>query len=328
MMSQIRAVFLGSPQFAVPSLNALIQADDIHIPLIVTQPDRPAGRGRKLQPPAVRVAADASGIDVLQPETLRDDEVIEQLRHANPDLIVVVSYGEILQNDILQLPPFGCLNVHPSLLPAYRGSLPIQAPILNGDAETGVTVIKLVRKMDAGPIVARQSHTLRGDETAGLLSEELSDLAAKMLPGVIKQWADGDLTEQEQDESLVTYTRELRKADAAIDWSWSSQYIERFVRAMSPWPRAWTTLDGQRLSVLSAGTALATGIETTQQGAIVEREGRVYVVASSGLVELLDVQPAGKKSMPASAWFRGLRDRDSLIFESPATPVDPIIFRK
>lgn len=327
-MSQIRVVFLGSPQFAVPSLNALIEASEIHIPLVVTQPDRPAGRGRKLQPPAVRLAADASGIDVLQPETLRDGEVIEQIRQANPDLIVVVSYGEILRNDILRLPPLGCLNVHPSLLPAYRGSLPIQAPILNGDTETGVTVIKLIRRMDAGPIVARRSYTLRGDETAGSLSEDLSELAAKMLPGVIKRWADGDLTEQEQDETLASYTRELRKADAAIDWSWSNQYIERFVRAMNPWPGAWTTLDGQRLSVLSAGLASEPGIEAAQPGAIVEREGRVYAGANSGLVELLDVQPAGKKSMPASAWIRGLRDTGLLRFESPETPVDPIIFRK
>src|SRR5690606_29227459 len=247
----ISFVFLGSPAFAVPSLRALALDARFTIPLVVTQPDRPAGRGRRPRPPAVKDAAIELGLPVFQPETLRDPAAVERLAAAVPDVLVVVAYGEILRQSVLDLAPLGCLNVHPSLLPRYRGSSPVQAAILNGDTETGISIIKLVRRMDAGPIVAQRRVPLDGTETAGTLSERLAKLAAEMLPDVVAAWVAGELEAEPQDDAAAPYTRELTTADARIDWGKDAAEIERLVRAMQPWPKAWSILEGRRLAVLA-----------------------------------------------------------------------------
>jgi methionyl-tRNA formyltransferase len=322
----VRVVFLGSPEFAVPSLEALIADDFIEVPLVVTQPDRPAGRGRKLYSPAVKPVAESHGLTVFQPETLRDPEGVERIRSVAPDLIVVVSYGEILRKNVLEMPAYGCLNIHPSLLPRYRGAIPIQAAILNGDQKTGVSVIKLVRRMDAGPVLFQEDVPLVGNETAGALSTTLSLLAANRLPSVIQRWVNGEIDATEQDELSATYTRELKKADAQIDWRSTAAEIERFIRAMDPWPRAWTLVGNQRISILAA--FLDPDAPRGESGTVLIEEGGVWVGTANGSLRLDTVQPAGKKAMPATEWARGIRETDALHFVNPESDRPPIIFTR
>jgi methionyl-tRNA formyltransferase len=325
-MENLRVVFLGSPQFAVPSLEALIDANDIDIPLVVTQPDRPAGRGRKLLPPAVKTAAEQHGIRVLQPETLRTEDQIDELRSVQPDVIVVVSYGEILRKPVLEIAPLGCINVHPSLLPAYRGAIPMQAAILNGDEETGVSFIKLTPQLDAGPILHQVRSRLEGNETTGDLSDRLSTLAADHLPETLRRWSSGEITAIDQDDSQATYTRELTKTDAQIDWTWTAGHIERFVRAMLPWPKAWTIANQQRL-VISSSCVVESGSSTSEvPGLVWAEDNQVSISTGAGQLRLEVVQPAGKREMDAADWARGLQTQDQLQFEQPGVDRNPLIF--
>lgn len=307
----MRVVFLGSPAFAVPSLRALAAHPEIDVPLVVTQPDRPAGRGRSLTPPAVKSAAEELGIPVYQPESLRDPAAADPLAAARPDVLVVVAYGELLRRHVLELAPAGCLNVHPSLLPRWRGASPIPAAILAGDATTGVSIMKLVRRLDAGPVVARQAVAVEPSDTTGTLGARLASLAATMLPEVALAWVRGDLQAREQDESRVTMTREWTTDDARIDWTRPAVEIERLVRAANPWPVAWTTLDGNRLRVVESRLAGGAASVAGQ----VELEGTSVVVGTgAGRLELVTVQPAGKRRLAAGDWWRGLRvDRTDLV---------------
>ncbi|MDI3341041.1 MAG: methionyl-tRNA formyltransferase [Sphaerobacter sp.] len=311
----ISVVFLGSPPFAVPSLQALAADPRFTIRLVVTQPDRPAGRGRKPRPPAVKEAAEALGLPVYQPETLRDPAAVDLLASPRADLFIVVAYGEILRQAVLDLPRHGCLNVHPSLLPRYRGSAPVQAAILNGDAETGVSIIKLIRRMDAGPILAQRRVPLDGTETAGSLSETLAAVAAAMLPDVAARWVAGEITPTPQDEAAATYTREITVADGRIDWSRQAAAIERLVRAMQPWPRAWTVLAGRRLAVLDCD--ISQGASTDPPGTINLGNRPPTVATGSTDLILLRVQPEGRREMAAEDWARGLRLPPGARFEPP-----------
>lgn len=301
----ISIVFLGSPAFAVPSLRALASDERFTLSLVVTQPDRPAGRGRRTKAPAVKEAAQELGLPVFQPESLRDPDAVARLAAAKPDVLVVVAYGEILRRAVLDLPPHGCLNVHPSLLPRYRGSAPVQAAILNGDAETGVSIIKLIRRMDAGPIVAQRRVPLDGTETAGALSEHLAELAGTMLPDVVASWVAGSLTATPQDDSAATYTRELTPADARIDWRKSAVEIERLVRAMQPWPKAWSVLEGRRLAVLACD--ISQEASKDPPGTINAAARFPTVATGTTDLVLLRVQPEGRREMAAQDWVRGAR---------------------
>ncbi len=308
----IRTIFLGSPTFAEPSLHALASDPRFVVALVVTQPDRRAGRGRATTPPAVKSAADALGLPTFQPDDLQGQDAVSTLNAVAPDLLVVVAYGELLGRHVLQLAPFGAINVHPSLLPRYRGATPIPAAILNGDPTTGVSIIKLVRRLDAGPILAAQELDITHADTAGTLSARLATLAATMLPDVGSAWVDGRITPREQDEAQATMTREWVSADARIDWTASATSIERLVRAANPSPGAWTTLSEQRVGIHAArlhATSAAAAI-----GSIVAIDGAPVVATGSGSLELLQVQPAGKRSMPAADWWRGLRT-SALIFQ-------------
>lgn len=309
----IRTVFFGSPTFAVPSLSALAHDPRFAVTLVVTQPDRPAGRGRRLQPPPVKQEAERLGLPVWQPETLRSEDAVERLAAERADLFVVVAYGEILTRRVLALPAHGCLNVHPSLLPRYRGSSPIQAAILNGDSETGVTIMLMVRRLDAGPIVAQRAVQLSGQETAGDLGERLARVAADMLPDIASRWVSGEIKAQPQDESCATYTRELRKEDGRIDWRRSAVEIERLVRAMNPWPGAWTRLEGRRLGV----RAVDISNEHHPPATIHQADHAVLVGTGTTAVRLLTVQPEGRGPMPAADWYNGARLAPGARFEIP-----------
>lgn len=302
----MRIVFLGSPNFAVPALHSLAASDDIVVSLVVTQPDRPAGRSRALTPPPVKLAATELGLPIMQPETLRDAPALDELRAAAPDLLVVVAYGELLRRDVLTSSPHGALNVHPSLLPRYRGASPIPAAILTGDMLTGTSVIKLIRRLDAGPIVAQHELNITQHDTTATLSERLAAQAAELLPEVCRAWVAGQLTPREQDEAQATYTREWTKDDARIDWAQPAEQIERLTRAALPWPIAWTLANGARLQVLRVALADAAS-QIGAPGTATQVAGRLLVQTGTLPLELVEVQPAGKRPLAAADWWRGLR---------------------
>ncbi len=304
-MSQ-RVVFLGSPEFAVPSLQALAADDRFDLVLVVSQPDRPSGRGRRLTPPPVAAFAAESGLPLFQPESLRDEDAFLRLGSVRPDLLVVVAYGEILRRNVLQLAPGGALNVHPSLLPKYRGAAPIPEAIRRGDLQTGVSIMKLVRRLDAGPVLAQSILDIDPQDTTATLGRRLSMRAAEMLPDVAHAWLGGTVPAIEQDESLATYTHEWTKSDAEIDWTQPADAIERLIRAALPWPVAWTTFKGQRLQVRAAtASAGASG----SPGEISGSANHVTVATGSGALELVTVQPAGRREMPAAGWWTGLQTK-------------------
>lgn len=300
-----RIIFLGTPDFAAIPLRALARDPRCTLVGVVTQPDRPAGRGRTPEPPPVKQAALELGLPVLQPETLRDPAAAEQLAAWQPDLGVVAAYGEILRKHILAIPPLGYLNIHPSLLPRYRGPTPVHAAILAGDAETGVTVMRLDAKMDSGPILAQQRVPLPPDARNGPLTQVLFELGAQLLLDVIGPYAAGSLAPQPQDDSLAVYCKMLEKRDGLIDWAAPAVQIERMTRAYDPWPGAQTTWQGQPLKVLAA-RADAGWRGDEPPGTLLLRPGGVAVASGMGALELLTVQPAGKRALAAADWRNGL----------------------
>jgi methionyl-tRNA formyltransferase len=295
------------------------------VSLVVTQPDRRAGRGRTMRPPPVKVAAQEAGIPVFQPDTLRSDDAVERIALEQPDVLIVVSYGELLRRPVLRMAPRGCLNVHPSLLPRYRGATPIPAAILSGDEYTGVSIIRLIRRLDAGPLVYQHQVPLTGTETSGYLSELLAEESARILPGVVLDWVNGRIEERPQDDELATYTRELRKTDGQIDWNQPAPQIERHVRAMDPWPRAWTIVGEQRLTIHRVAIADRPGDPDVPPGQIAVIGDSVSVATGDGFIDLLEVQPAGKKVMPAADWLRGSRLAGNVRFDLPREPIPPFI---
>jgi methionyl-tRNA formyltransferase len=303
----LRVVFLGTPDFAAIPLEALARDERYTLVGVVTQPDRPAGRGRAPEPPPVKQAALRLGLPVLQPETLRDEAAISELAALRPDVGVVAAYGEILRKAVLAIPPLGYLNIHPSLLPLHRGPTPVPGAILAGDAETGVTVMKLDAKMDAGPILAQRRVPLAPDARAKALTEELFRLGAALLVETLAPYAAGLVEPSTQDDSRATYTALLQKADGAIDWAAPAERIERMTRAYDPWPGAWTSWRGQPLKVVAA-RAHAEWAGDALPGALLDRKDGVWVAAGAGALELLAVQPAGKRALAAAEWRRGLRD--------------------
>ena len=247
----MRIVFFGSPEFALPSLDSLI-ASEHEVVAVVTQPDRPAGRRHVLTPPPVKVAALDHGLPVLQPPRVSDEDAVEALRALEPDVFVVAAYGQILRQRVLDIPKRGCLNVHASLLPRHRGASPVAAAILAGDERTGVTIMEMVRALDAGPMVATVEEPILPSDTTGSLEARLAQAGARRLLEVLEPWASGELVAVPQDDTQATYAPQHKRSDARIDWTRSAVDIWRAVRAYSPWPVAHTTLEGQELRVLEA----------------------------------------------------------------------------
>lgn len=271
----------------------------------MTQPDRPAGRGRRLTPPPVAVRARELGLLVLQPERLRD--VREELVRLGPEIGVVVAYGKFIPRWLLDLPPYGVINVHPSLLPRYRGAAPIARAILNGETKTGVTVIRLTEALDAGPILAQEAVPIEPTDTAGTLEARLSELAAHLLLRTLEGITSGTIEPRPQDEEQATYFGKLTKEDGRIRWTDPADRIERHVRAMAPWPGAFTTRRGQLLKVWRARVWDEAVPQATERPGTVLRitPGGFVVATGRGALEILDVQPAGGRRMPADAYVRG-----------------------
>ena len=299
-----RVVFMGTPQFAVPALEALCQHHEVAG--VVTQPDRPAGRGRRLVPSPVKGVALARGLPVYQPTSLRPAEALDQLADWQPDVIVVAAFGQILLKPVLELAPHGCLNVHASLLPRYRGAAPIAAAILAGDDTTGITIMRLNEGLDTGPLLAQADLAIAPEDTTASLGEKLAVLGAELLIGTLPGWIGGEIQAQPQDDALASYCQRLSKADGELDWTQTAQHLDRQVRAFSPWPGAYTTWQGQRLKVLRTRPR-PEWLGEAGPGEVVELPDGVGVVTGQGLLELLEVQLAGKKPMAAGPFIRGQR---------------------
>jgi methionyl-tRNA formyltransferase len=300
----MRVLFLGTPTFAALPLRALVAAGH-EIVGVVTQPDRPVGRSKQLHAPPVKQAAVELGLPVFQPASLRDEASVQMLHALRPEVGVVAAYGEILRKNVLDIPPLGYLNVHPSLLPLYRGPTPVAAAILNGDAITGVSIIRLVRAMDAGPIIAQATLPLAPDARSGPLTDELFAIGAQLLTGVLPLYASGELQPQPQDESQASYCKLLHKTDGRIDWTLPALMIERMVRAYDPWPGAFTTWQDQPLKIGTARVA-ADWHGAATPGTVLDTP-TLQVATGSGALELVELQPAGKRMMAGRDWLRGQR---------------------
>ncbi len=299
-----RVVFMGSPEFAVPSLDALV----IHgydVALVVTQPDRPAGRGGHLRAPAVKSAATGHGLPIDQPDTLKDDAATAALAEAGADIFVVAAYGKILPARVLALPRKGCVNVHASLLPRWRGASPVTAAILAGDDETGVSIMELVQKMDAGPVISRRSTPILPEDTTGALEPRLARLGAEALVEALPAWLAGAIHAEPQDESLATYCHLLRKEDGHLSASMTAVEAERAVRAYDPWPGAFLTYNGQRLGVWKA--AVQEGESLVGISEVVD--GLPAVGFNGGWLLLGEVQKPGGKRTDGRSFLNGERGR-------------------
>ena len=308
----MQVVFFGSPDFAVPTLRALI--DSPYRPVaVVTQPDRGAGRGRRLRRPPVAEVAAQSEIRVLQPPRLRDPEAMAEIAALAPDLQIVAAYGQLLPPAVLAAPQHGTLNMHASLLPRWRGASPVSAAIAAGDAETGATIMLVDETEDTGPILTQRATPIGERETAGELSDRLAELGAALLLETIRRWLAGEIAPQPQDNSLATRARRVRKEAGAIDWGQSAAQITRNIRAYTPWPGAFTLLDGQRVRLAAAAAEQGTG----GAGEIVSVEtDAIRVGAGEGIVAIERLQRAGKRELSAAEFARGAGDLLGKRFEA------------
>jgi len=294
---------MGSPEFALPTLKAL--AENFTIAGVVTQPDRPAGRGRNLKAPPVKELALDLGLSVIQPQRLKEPIAKEQIYRWNPDLMVVAAFGQILPPDVLDLPPYGSLNVHASLLPRWRGAAPIHAAILYGDNDTGITIMKMDPGLDTGPILSKCSTPISPNDTTGSLSPRLAELGANLLLETIPRYLAGDLDPEPQDNTHATYAPPIKKAEAELDFNHSAISLERRIHAFNPWPCAFIDWHGKRLKIHRAHTARGLMVEP---GETTIHEGLPAIGTHDGLLVLDEVQPAGKKTMSAEVFLRGVRN--------------------
>ncbi len=301
-----RIVYMGTPEVALPPLQALLGAG-YEVVQVATRPDRPAGRSRRPQPSPVKVFCQEQGLPVWQPPTLRTAEAVGYLRALQPDLIVVTAFGQILPPSVLDLPPYGCLNLHFSLLPRHRGAAPVAAAILAGEAETGVTLMQMDAGLDTGPILAQEVVPLHGRERRGELSTHLAELAADLLRRTLPAWLAGEIFPRPQDESQATYSRILRKEDGRVDWSRPAAYVERMVRAYDPWPGTHTLLHGRRLRLWQA-SVFPSPPRPAPPGTVLLEKDALLVVTGEGLLRLEEVQLEGKRRLDAATFLRGQRD--------------------
>ena len=299
----MRVAFFGTPEFAVPSLRALV-GEGFDVVAVVTQPDAAQGRSRsRLVPPPVKLVAETEDLTVFQPEKPTDGAFLVRLRDTRPEVGVVVAYGHILKPELLELPPRGMVNVHPSLLPALRGPAPVEWAVIQGLTETGVTIMQLDAGMDTGPILHQIPDHIDPDITGGDLSEHLAELGAQALVETLAVLEQGKLNPVPQDHSRATLAPKLTREIARIDWSKDAASNARLIRGLDPRPGAWTQLDDVELKLYSARVAAGQGAP----GELLTADGRLLVASGSGAVEVFEVQPAGKARMPIDDWLRGAR---------------------
>jgi len=297
----LRIIFAGTPEFALPPLQALIDSD-CEIVAVLTQPDRPAGRGKKLRASPVKQLALENGLDVLQPQSLKDTAWQEKLNHLQPDLMVVVAYGLMIPAYTLELPRLGCWNIHASLLPRWRGAAPIQRAIEAGDAQTGVCIMQIELTLDTGPVYHCLATAIGPTDTGGVLHDRLATMGARALMSCIDMVLAGELPQAAvQDDSSAIYARKLTKAEAELDWDQTAEVLQRRVRAFNPWPVAWCELGGQRLRIWQA--EVVNSVADGKPGQIVADRQKFIVGSAEKSLKILEIQRAGGQRMSAEQFL-------------------------
>jgi len=310
----LRVVYFGTPEFAVPTFRRLLDAGE-HVVTLVSQPDRPRGRGHHLAPTPTKEFATGHGVPVLQPDRLRDDAFLNHIRGLQPHLGVVAAYGRLLPDELLQIPTFGMINVHASLLPRWRGAAPVHRAVIAGDRETGVTIMRVIKELDAGAMFAAATRRIGPDETSVEVEQDLSELGARLLVHVVRQIASGSATETPQNASQATFAPKITKAEGAIDWSLPAERIHNLVRGLQPWPLVSARIADNR--VLIHRTATTTAISPDSPGTVVRAEGdRFEIAAGDGRVlRVLAIQPEGRRIMTAREFLAGRPIRPGLRVE-------------
>jgi len=311
MVDALRIVFMGTPAFAVPTLERLLATRHAVVG-VVTQPDKPRGRGQKVSDAPVKTLAVERGLPIIQPARLREPEVEASLRAWRPDLGVVAAYGKLIPDAMLAIPRLGMINVHASLLPKYRGAAPIQWAIINGETETGITIMRVIRELDAGAMFAKAVRPIGSEETSDVVERDLAELGAGLLVNVVDRIADGTATEDAQNDSEASYAPRLTKDEGLIDWTLRAQAIHDRVRGLHPWPHAYTFLDGERTIVLrslvEAGDAVRSFAgQAPMPGTVVEvtRDAIHIATGGAGMLAIVELQPEGRRPMGARDFLAG-----------------------
>lgn len=304
-MSKARVLFMGTPDFAVPSLRVLLEEkEQVEVIGVVTQPDRPKGRKKVLTPPPVKVEALNHDLPVFQPQKLRSGEGIRQVLELQPDLIVTAAYGQILPEPVLEAPKYGCINVHASLLPKYRGGAPIHHAIINGEKETGVTIMYMVKALDAGDMLLQRAIPITSEDDVGTMHDKLANLGAELLKEVLPSILDGTVQAVPQDDEQATFAPNITREDEKIDWKRSARELDCQIRGLCPWPVAYTMWKGKPFKIWKASVVN----EETQDepGTVIRLDADGIVVATgNGMLRLTEVQPSGKKTMSAKQFING-----------------------
>lgn len=298
-----KIVFMGTPDFSVPALRAL-HAHGYDIPLVVTQPDRPKGRGRKLEPTPVKRAAHELGLNVIQPESVNRDDVMEEIKQTEPDFFVVVAFGQLLREELLAVPKHGPINIHASLLPKYRGSAPIHRSILSGDRTTGITTMFMEKGMDTGDMLLKSETHIGPDDTSDTLHDRLSEMGGNLVIKTIEGLLNNTVSPEKQNDAEATYAPMLSKKEGEIDWKRPAGDLDCFVRGMTPWPGAYTFINTKRLKVFKVKPMDKSSNDTP--GTVLESSpGELYIATGNGVLSILEIQGASGKRMGIADFLRG-----------------------
>ena len=302
--SPFSVVFFGTPDFAVPTLIALLRSRH-SVAGVVTQPDRPRGRGHRTTAAPVKALAASAGVPILQPERLKDEEFLERLTALDADVGVVAAYGKILTERVLAVPRQGMINVHASLLPRHRGAAPVHRAVIAGERETGVTIMRIVKALDAGPVLATDRRPIGDDETSDEVERDLARIGAALLVATLDQIAAGDVSETPQDEGQATYAHRLTKDDGRIDWHWQAERIHNLIRGLHPWPHAFTFLGDRRLILRRSHWSPEQAADEAA-GAVIQASGdRLAVATGSGILDIIEIQSEGKRPMGVREFLAG-----------------------
>ncbi|MGD8982820.1 MAG: methionyl-tRNA formyltransferase [Desulfobacteraceae bacterium] len=310
---QPRLIFMGTPQFAVPTLEALIHGGH-EILAVVTQPDRPKGRGRKRAPSPVKELAIAHQIEVLQPQKVSDDHFCDQIREMEPDMAIVVAFGQILKKNLLTIPGWGVINIHASLLPKHRGAAPIQWTILNGESKTGLTVMRMDEGLDTGPILFQKEVPILEDETAGQLHDRLSQLAGQVIIEALSHMTKTQVREIPQDDSLASYASKIEKGDSLVDWKQPATRISCLIRALDPRPGAYTLLEGKQIKLFSSTVVDRGGLDGVPGRVVRHTKDAIHVDTGQGMIGIREIQYPGKKRLSIPDFLRGFPLPEGTLF--------------
>lgn len=310
----MRAVFMGTPDIAAEVLKSLLLSRH-EIVAVVTQPDRPKGRGRELTKSPVKLVAEEHGIPVLQPEKVKAPEAVAELKTLAPEVILVVAFGQILSKEILELPKYGCINVHASLLPEYRGAAPIQWAVIDGKEKTGITIMRMDEGIDTGDMICREEIAITAEETGGSLHDKLAAVGGPLLLRALEQIEDGTAVYTPQNQEAYTYAKMLRKDMGRIDFTKSAEELERLIRGLNPWPSAFTGWQGKTLKLWSASVSYER-FEACPCGTLVSvKNGMLWIMTGNGVLQVRELQPEGKRRMTTEEFLRGYPLTPGLVFE-------------